>query len=90
MKLATLYFDDHVVIPGGRQLGDMTGELRSDAFRSVDGWDIHETLPGVFSLVAPWMTEPVTIGGYGYSYTRAPIEPVDTEAPVVAPRKGKR
>ena len=46
MKLATLHLDDHVVIPGGRQLGDMTNELRSDAFRSVDGWDIHESAAG--------------------------------------------
>lgn len=83
MKIAVLNLDDHVVIPGGRILGgESFGELRADVFRAVDGWDIRETLPGIFSISAAHLTEPVTIGGYGYSYTRERIEPVDTEAPI--------
>lgn len=92
MKLAILNLDDMVVIPSGKRLGeDAFGDLRDSVFRAVDGWDIHETLPGTFSVSAPWLDEPVTIGGYGYTYTRAKVEPVDTEAPLPAPQaKGKK
>lgn len=90
MRIAILHLDDHVAIPGGRQLGSTCDTLRADLFSAADGWDIRETLPGTFSLSAPWMPHSVTVGGYGYTYTRAPIEPVDTEAPVVAAKKGKR
>lgn len=90
MKLATLNLDDIVVIPHGKKLGeDYFVDLRDSVFRAEDGWDIHETLPGTFSLNAPWLAEPVTLGGYGYTYTRAPVEVIDTEAPVPQP-KGKR
>ncbi len=84
MKIAILNLDDTVVIPAGKQLGeDHFVDLRDSVFRAVDGWDIRETLPGTFSLSAPWMPHSVTVGGYGYSYVRETIEPVDTESPDV-------
>jgi hypothetical protein len=97
--IAILHLDDHVVIPMGRKLGEDTlGELRSSSFMASDGWEIRETLPGVFSLTSAWLPEPVTIGGYGYSYTTMAVQPVDTEAPTtmkeqlaaVVPPKGKK
>ena len=91
MKLATLNLDDMVVIPGGKRLGEDTfTDLRDSVFRAADGWEIHETLPGTFSVTCAHMAEAVTIGGYGYTYTRAKVDPIDTEAPVPAPAKGKR
>lgn len=92
MSIATLHLDDLVVIPGGKVLGsEHIVDLRSSSFLAADGWDIRETLPGVFSLNAEWLAAPVTVGGYGYSYTRASVEAVDTESPVALSQpKGKK
>lgn len=82
MRIASLHLDDMVTVPGGKLMGEgLIGDLRESTFRSADGWDIRETLPGVFSLSSEWAPEPVTIGGYGYSYVRERVEPVDTESP---------
>lgn len=89
MTISVLHLDDHVVIPKGRKLGEDTlGELRASSFLASDGWVIRETLVGVFSLSAPWLPEPVTIGGYSYSYTVEPPAPVVEE--VATPPKGKK
>lgn len=71
MKLAALYLDDIVVIPGGAEVGH--GQARVDcrdtSFHSEAGWSIEMPSPGVFTLHRPGMAQPVYVGGYGYAYT---------------------
>lgn len=78
MKLARLDLDAVVCIHLGKSLGG-AGEARHDVrdstFTAADGWDIRETLPGVFSLHREGMPEVVTLGGYGYSYVRVALPP---------------
>lgn len=71
-KLASLWLDDTVVIPFGKDNGSglPRTHVRDSSFQAEDGWDIRETLPGVFSITRDGMAEVVTIGGYGYSYVR--------------------
>ncbi len=88
MKLARLTLDDIVVIPDGRDCGGgmRNVDLRESSFRAEDGWDIRQTLPGEFTVYREGMAEPITIGGYGYTYKRMP-----PEAPAPEPvKKGKR
>lgn len=88
MRLASLWLDDIVVVADGRELGgDHRSDLRDASFHASEGWEIRETLPGVFSLQREGMSEPVTIGGYGYSYVRAPASKVDEPEPT---KRGKR
>lgn len=80
MKLASVYFDDIVVIPGGKDNGSGEGlqPLRESSFHAADGWSITMlTAPaGVsFSLFREGMPAPVTVGGYGFSYVAASEEP---------------
>lgn len=76
MKIASLWLDDIVVVPGGRELGgDHRTDLRDASFHASEGWQIHETSsPGVFTVQREGMTDPVIIGGYGYSYVKAADE----------------
>lgn len=90
MKIASLYLDDMVVIPLGKSVGtdQPRVDLRDASFHAADGWDIRETLPGVFSLVCEGMTEPVVLGGYGYTYVRA-HEPLTSDSNVIGLAQGK-
>lgn len=74
MKLRSLYLDDTVCIPQSKSVGDgPLHDTRDAAFHVDDGWDIRETLTGVFTITNDAMGERiVTIGGYGYSYEREP------------------
>lgn len=95
MKIASLYLNGHIVVPEGQQLGPTQAytTLREQSFHSHEGWDIRETLPGVFSLHHEGMSAPVTVGGYGYSYVAAPphAEPITfVEATLPTAKKGKR
>lgn len=85
-KLSALYLDDIVVIPAGKDMGagQARTDLRDSSFHESEGWDIRETLPGVFSVLCDGMPSPVAIGGYGYSYVRA------VEAPPPPEPKGKK
>lgn len=85
MRIREVHFDDVVSIPGHTQIAGGTTTTRETTFHADDGWEIRETLPGVFSLLHSSMTEPVTVGGYGYSFV--PISPLDEPAPA---KKGKR
>lgn len=91
MKIVSLHLDDMVVISLGKSVGTDQArvDLRDSSFHAADGWDIRETLPGVFSLVCEGMPEPVTVGGYGYSYVRA-NEPMTSESNVIGLPQGKR
>jgi len=91
MRLKSLCFDDIVVIDGPITVAGGPPGIREQRFHIDDGWDIRETLPGIFTLCRDDMTEPVTIGGYGYSYVRMPGEEIQHDALVQqAPKKGKR
>lgn len=84
MKLRCLYLDDAVVIPRSKDQGSgiPLTDTRDSSFHVDDGWDIRETLPGVFSITNAAMGERiVTIGGYGYSYERAEAEVVEELPP---------
>jgi len=92
MKLAELHLDWIPVIPGGKVLGENhRTDLRDcSTFRAADGWDITCRGAGEFELMTEGLPTPVVVGD-GYSYTRAVIVPVDTEAPVVVVQtKGKK
>lgn len=93
MKIASIYFDDIIVIPQGIQLGPTQPftTLREQSFHAAEGWDIRETLPGTFSMLREGMSGPVTVGGYGYSYVREaePEKPV-TFVEATLPTKGRK
>ncbi len=88
--ITALFLDCMVVIPQGKNVGGgmKRTELREQNFRSEEGWDIRETLPGVFSLNREGMDSPCTIGGYGYNYVQH-IPKVE-EAPAEEPKKAKK
>lgn len=75
MKLRSLHLDDTVCIPQSKTVGDgPLHDTRDSCFHIADGWDIRETLPGVFTVTNDLMVgRIVTIGGYGYSYEREPV-----------------
>ncbi len=72
MKLASVYFDDHVVIPGGKDLGGglARSDLREASFHAADGWDI-EWDGALFTLWCEGMPRPVKVGGYGFTFVEA-------------------
>lgn len=84
MRLAAVYFDDTVCIPGGKDVGGGMArqDLRDSCFHANDGWSINEIRDGVFVLHREGMAEAATVGGYGYTYTMAPPEP-ENITPVV-------
>jgi hypothetical protein len=69
MKVVRLQLEKPVAIPGWTPIagGADSSEM---TFHAADGWDIRETLPGVFSIWREGMDSPVTVGNYGYSYTQ--------------------
>jgi hypothetical protein len=73
MKLRSLRLDDMIVIPFGKSAGEGLPrvDLYEQSFHESEGWDISETLPGIFVLTRDDMDDSVTIGGFGYVYTRA-------------------
>lgn len=86
MKLSAVYFDDTVVIPGGKDLGSgqPRQDLRESSFHAVDGWEIEEVREGVFRLFQVGMVKPCMVGGYGYTVVEADRVP-DAEPPTIAP-----
>lgn len=87
MKLRELHLDIAVVVPGAKNIAGGVNRITEQAFHVEDGWDLRETLPGVFSISREDMAEPVTVGGYGYTYVRMPEEAAPAEEPK---KRGKR
>lgn len=93
MRLSLLRFNDMMVtVPGGRMTGaDLASDICESSFRAADGWEIHRVSQGVFTLRAEHMPSAYTVESAECGYFPAPIEPVDTEAPVTVPaKKAKR
>lgn len=94
MKLRSLYLDDTVCIPQSKTVGDgPLHDTRDSCFHVNDGWDIRETLPGVFTITNELMVDRiVTIGGYGYSFERESVGIVEElpYAPSLESGTGKR
>jgi hypothetical protein len=88
-KLRRLHLDDTVCVPQSKAMGDgPLHDTRDSCFHVNDGWDIRETLPGVFTITNDLMgARSVTIGGYGYSYEREAeqlaVTKIDPEARTV-------
>lgn len=79
MKLAAVYFDDNVVIPGAKDTGGgMYQDLRESCFHAVDGWTIRRHCAQVYSLWREGMSEPAFVEGYGSTF-RLDVAP-NTEA----------
>ncbi len=97
MKLVALYLDDVVVVPKGKSTGEgePRQDLRATSFHADDGWQIEE-LPGDrFRLQCKGMPDPVTVGGYGYTFIeeRATVPSLPAPAPLEAgtgPRRGRK
>lgn len=70
--IASIWFDDVVVIRGGQDYGAHRGDLREQSFHAEDGWRIEERTKGEFQLWIAGMDRAVYVGGYGYSYILAP------------------
>jgi hypothetical protein len=93
MKLVCLHLDDAVVIPRSKLTGGGSPltDTRDSSFHIDDGWDIRETLPGIFVITNGLMAESVTIGGYGYSFCRATETLAEDALSAPEPkRKGRR
>jgi hypothetical protein len=92
MKIRAITFDDVIVVHGHVPVSGGPSTSREQAFHEDDGWDIRETLPGTFTLCHETMSEPITIGGYGYSYVRSASQEAiaEPDAVVHIGRKGKR
>jgi hypothetical protein len=73
VKLAALWLDDVVVIPGAKDngAGEPRQPLREQAFEASDGWELDFDGYGGFRIWREGMAAPVIVGGYGYSYVRA-------------------
>jgi hypothetical protein len=69
MKLAAVYFDDTVCIPGGKDVGGGMArqDLRESSFHAEDGWTIEDIGGGEFRLSREGMDRPCIVGGYGYT-----------------------
>lgn len=85
-RLRELHLDCAIVIPGAKNIAGGVNRITEQAFHIEDGWDVRETLPGVFSISRDDMAEAVTVGGYGYTYVRAEPETVP-EAPEAKRKK---
>jgi hypothetical protein len=79
MKLAAVYFDDTVCIPGGKDVGGGASrqDLRESTFSAADGWSIHlRAQPArgdgpvavYFELWREGMPAPAFVGGYGFTF----------------------
>lgn len=80
MRLASIYFDDTVCIPGGKDVGGGLArqDLRDSAFHAADGWSIEmlrDTMYVTFRIKCEGMTEAALIGGYGYTAVPAAESP---------------
>lgn len=69
MKLASVYFDDNVCIPGGKDTGGgVRHDLRESSFHASDGWDIEWDGHVLFTLWHEGMPTPARVGGYGFTF----------------------
>lgn len=69
MKLAAVYFDDTVVIPGAKDIGGGTfQDLRESSFHASDGWDIDWDGRVLFTLWREGMANVAKVGGYGFTF----------------------
>jgi hypothetical protein len=73
MKLAAVYFDDTVCIPGGKDVGGGASrqDLRESSFSAADGWDLWLVGEDKFSVHREGMASVCIVGGYGYTYVVA-------------------
>ncbi len=73
MKLASLFLDDIVSVPGAKDGGTGTPRqtLMDSSFHASDGWDIERVERGVYRLFREPMQKPATIEGYGASWIAA-------------------
>jgi hypothetical protein len=87
--IGSIYFDDIIVVPEGQRLGPTQAPttLREQSFHAAEGWTIQETLPGTFTLQREGMSGPVTVGGYGFTYTKLPPPVIEEPKPLA---KGKK
>lgn len=85
--ITDIWFDDIIVIKGGKDHGSMRGDLRSADFHAPE-WEIREIIAysGIFTLWTEGMDVPQTIGGYGYSFSAPRSEESETEPK----KRGKR
>lgn len=93
MKLVSLYLDDVIVVPKGKDLGGGSPrtDLRDSSFQAADGWQITQVSPGLFSLFTEGMPHAVMVGGYGYTYVPEPALEDETLALLArSERKGRR
>jgi len=90
MKLAALYFDDTVVIPGAKDLGAGTPrqDLRESTFHASEGWQLDEVEDDVFRIWREGMPSACIVGGYGYTYVIA-VDQVDPTGLVIPPRSSE-
>jgi hypothetical protein len=74
MKLSSVYFDDTVCIPGGKDVGGGLArhDLRESSFHASDGWSIEDIGGGEFRLHREGMERPCIVGGYGYTRVAPP------------------
>lgn len=86
MKLAALYFDDQVVIPGYVAVSGGTSQYRDTTFHADEGWDIQRVERGVFRIWREGMPAPVMLEGYGASWVEMP----ESSSPAAEPSTGKR
>jgi hypothetical protein len=89
MKLAAVYFDDTVCIPGGKDIGGGMArqDLRESTFSAADDWDLWYLGEDKFSVHREGMPGVCIVGGYGYTYVVA--EQTDTGAPL-PPKKARK
>lgn len=101
MRLACLYLDDVVVVPGAKDNGAglPRSDLRESSFHEAEGWDIYKVAPNEFTLWREGMPKTVHVEGYARTYTMSelpegitPVTFVDRDelAAQYPKRKGKR
>jgi hypothetical protein len=70
MKLAAVYFDDTVCIPGGKDVGGGASrqDLRESTFSAADGWQIDWDGHVLFTIWREGMPSVAKVGGYGFTF----------------------
>ncbi len=73
MKLASIWFDDIISVPGGKDGGSGTPRqtLMEQSFHASDGWEIERVGPLMYRLFREPMLRPATIEGYPASWLAA-------------------
>ncbi len=77
MKLSAVYFDDTVVIPGGKDTGSAQPrqDLRESSFHASEGWTLERVERGVYRIWSEGMPKPAHVEGYGSTYVEADRAP---------------